>query len=268
MSNFKIFFGFKREPFNNNLESQHLLKLPSMIAVKERLDYVANIGGIMLVTGDVGSGKSTSIRWALSSYHSSQYKVINVIGNGGSISELYRQLCWSIGVSSFTANRTHLIKSFKEAVQDIVRSKKQKILLIIDEAGLLRPEVFGELHILTQFENDSNNMISIVFVGQTNLYDKFCYRSADPLASRIIAKTYIKGINKDQMQEYLNHHTSIAGNKNALFSETAIVAVQQASGGLLRKANSLARGGLIAAATEKQDIVTAEHIRISASELI
>lgn len=268
MSNFKIFFGFKREPFNNDLESQHLLKLPSMVAVKGRMDYAASIGGAMLITGDVGSGKSTSIRWSLSQYHSSQYKIIEVTGNGGAITELYRQLCWSVGIMSFTANRTQLIKSFKDAIRDTVKSKKQKVILIIDEAGLLRPEVFSELHIITQFENDSQNMISIVLSGQANLFDKLCYRAAAPLASRIVGRTHITGINKDQMQEYLNHHTAIAGNKNQLFSEPAITAIQQGSGGLLRKANALARGGLIAAAAEKKDVISSEHIRIASTEII
>ena len=112
--------------------------------------------------------------------------------------------------------------------------------------------MFAELHTMTQFENDSRNLFSLVLAGQPNLTEKLSYRSSAPLASRVIAKT----------------HLNVVGVKKQLFSDQAITAIYQGSAGILRKANYLARGGLIAAATDKEQVVSAEHVRLASSELI
>jgi len=266
--NFKTFFGFKKMPFDNDILLDDLIKLPGMTMAKERVDYILACGGVAVLTGELGSGKSTSLRWSLSQYHPNQYKIINLVGHGGTSIDFYRQLCWGIGIDIFGISRSLLIKNFKTAARDIVQAKKQKILLAIDEAQLLRSDVFAELHTITQFDHDSKNFVSVVLSGQSGVLDKLSLRGSAPLASRVIAKVHLSGINRDQMQEYLNHHTKICGNKVSLFADNATTAIQQGSAGILRKANSLARGGLIAAAAEKQEMVSAEHIRIAASELV
>ena len=88
------------------------------------------------------------------------------------------------------------------------------------------------------------------------------------MASRVVSKTHLKAIAKEQMHEYVNHHTKIAGVKKSLFADEALTAIYQGSSGLLREANNLSRGGLISAAAEGCDLVTAEHIRIASTELI
>jgi type II secretory pathway predicted ATPase ExeA len=77
MSLYLEYFGFKTEPFSINIQPKNMLKLPDMVAVKGRLDYALNIGGIILVTGEVGSGKTTSMRWALSHYHPSELQIVH-----------------------------------------------------------------------------------------------------------------------------------------------------------------------------------------------
>lgn len=268
MSNYKIFFGLKKEPFSSSIKPEHLLKLPSMVAVKQRFDYVCTVNGVMLVTGDVGSGKSTSLRWAISHYHKSEYLIVNVVAHSGAIVEFYKLICFALGIDIKTLSRTTVIKTIKDTIKEIVNTKKQKIVLVIDEAQLLRPEIFAEIHTITQFENDSLNHMAIVFAGQANLLDKFTYRSSLPLASRVITKTHLTDITKEQMKEYINHHTKIAGSKKIIFDENAITAIQQASAGILRKANALAKNALISATAEKSNTVNAEHIRIASTELM
>lgn len=268
MSNYRSFFGFKREPFADDLEPANLLKLPGMIAAKERLDYALGLGGVMTLSGEVGAGKSTSIRWALSQYHPSQVRIVRLLGNGGPITEFYKSLCWEMGVDLQTNSRSRLIRAFQEAVIDTVKNKRQKVIVVVDEAQLLRTEVFGEIHVLTQFDHDSKHYLAMLLAGQRNVMDKVCYRGSAPLASRVIARSHLIAITRDQMEEYVHHHVKISGNKNRLFNDDACTAIQQGSGGLLRKANGLARGALIAAAAEKQELVTAEHVRIASSELI
>lgn len=267
MSSYCAFFGFKSEPFSSEIGAKNLLKLPSMVSVKERFDYIMN-GGIFVVTGEVGSGKSTSLRWSQSQYHPSQHLFLNITASGGSLIEFYRQLCWDLDVDMKSGSRAGILKTFKATIREIAATKKQKITIVVDEAHLLRMEVFAELHTITQFDNDSKNLFSLVLAGQPNLLEKLTYRSSAPLASRVVARTHLSHLNQDQMGVYLEHHLGVSGTKKQLFSDQAVTAIYQGAGGILRKSNFLARGGLIAAALEKESIVTAEHIRIASTELL
>ncbi len=267
-TNYRPYFGFKKEPFAADLPTKDLLHLPGMLGVRQRFDYCLELGGVMVITGEVGSGKSTSLRWSASQFHPSEVCVASVIANSGSITEIYRLICQALDLQPGSMSKTKLITEAKGAIKDIVASKKQKVVLIVDEANLMRPEVFTELHTLTQFDHDSRNLIGVILCGQTNLLDKLAYRGSAPLASRVLARSHLETLTKNQLEEYISHHLKIAGISKRLFDEGALTAIYQGSGGLLRKSNSLARGGLVAAAIEKSNSITAEHIRIAASELI
>jgi len=266
--NYTEYFGFKNEPFTSDISSKNLLKLPNMVQVKNRFDFVLR-GGVFTLTGEVGSGKSTALRWAQSQYHPSQHLLVNVVASCGSIIELYRQICWGLGVETQVSSRAKLLRLMREAVMEITQIKKQRVVVIVDEAHLLRSDIFGELHTVTLFENDSKNLISIILAGLVALQDKLTYRNAQALASRVITKTHLSNLSAEQIKIYLEHHQQIIGGlKKQLFSESAISAIAQHGGGILRKTNHLARGGLIAAATEQAEVVSAEHIRIASTELI
>jgi len=159
---------------------------------------------------------------------------------------------------------TQLIKN---EIKELVDGKKMKVVLIIDEASLLRMEVLSELHTLCQFHKDSKPWLPLVLAGQSTLIDKMMYRASAPLASRIIARSHMEGLNRQGMLQYLEHHLSLAGVNTNLFEDAAITAIHQGSGGLLRKANHLARGSLIAASGEESMSVTAEHVRLAATEI-
>ena len=153
--------------------------------------------------------------------------------------------------------------------QHLVEMKQsdRRVLLVIDEASLLRMEVFAELHTLLQFEKDAKPFLPLVMAGQNNLIDSLKYRPAMPLASLVVARSHLEGANLVLMTQYIAHHLSIAGVKQNLFEDAAVVAVHQGSGGLFRKANHLSRGALIAAARQKSTTITAEHVRLAATEI-
>lgn len=265
---YRMFFGLTREPFTPDIELDSILQTPELLAVSERVGYVIRIGGIGLLTGEVGAGKSTALRWSTGKLHPSTHKVLWVTATAGSILEVYRQLLAELDINTASSSRAVLTRLIRGQIQNLVATKKQQPLLVIDEASLLRLDVFTELHTLTQFEGDSKPWLPIVLAGQNNLADNLLYRTAVPLSSRVVARSHLEAVDREGMENYLRHHLTIAGLKNSPFEEAAVTAIHQGSGGLFRKANHLARGALIAAAAEKSQNVTAEHVRMADSELL
>jgi type II secretory pathway predicted ATPase ExeA len=247
---YRSFFGFQREPFSIELNPEEIFTTPALTHFTERFDYVLRLGAIALLTGEVGAGKSTALRFAKSRLHPSQFHPLWITACAGSILETYRQLAAALDIETKSFSRAALLRIIRHSIYELVNKKIQP-LLIIDEASLLRLDVFAELHTLCQFDADSKPHLPVILAGQNNLLDLLQYRSSLPMASRIVAKSHLQGIDLEQMQLYLAHHLSIAGVKTQLFSPPAITAIQQGSAGLLRRANHLARGALIAAANEK-----------------
>jgi type II secretory pathway predicted ATPase ExeA len=264
---YRSLFGFKREPFAADLRREDLLQTPALTAVAERFAYVVRLGAVGLVTGEVGSGKSTALRWAAGALHPSEYRVLWITASGGSILETYRQISAALEIESKSFSRALLTRTIRSQVLGLVAQKIHPVL-IIDEASLLRIDVLAELHTICQFDGDSRPLLPLILAGQNNLVDLLGYRSCQPLGSRVVARSHLEGISREQMQLYLAHHLKVAGVSSNLFSEQAVTAIHQGSGGLLRRANHLARGSLVAAAAEKCQQVAAEHVRLAASELM
>jgi general secretion pathway protein A len=264
---YRTFFGLTREPFSAELGIKELLETADLKAVKDRFDYAVRLGAAALVTGEIGSGKSTALRYAAGHLHASEYCTLHITATSGPITELYRQLLDELGDSATSFSRALLLKRIRRAILELVQGKKMNVTLVIDEASLLRLEVLTELHTLCQFEQDSKPWLPLILAGQANLIDKLMYRTSLPLASRIVARSHLEGVNRQGMGDYLKHHLAIAGVKTALFDETAITAIHQGSGGLFRKANHLARGALIAASHDQVPTVSAQHVRIASTEI-
>jgi type II secretory pathway predicted ATPase ExeA len=215
----------------------------------------------------VGSGKSTALRYVISKLHPSEYKTVWIIACSGSILEFYRLLLAEFGIHMAGPQKAIMIRLIKKAIREVILEKKMKIILVVDEAGLLRLEVLGELHTITQFEQDSKPWLPIILTGRTNLIDKLMYQSSMPLASRVVARSHMEPVDRQEMEQYLSHHLSLTGVKSNIFIDTAITAMHQGSGGIFRKANHLARGALIAAANSQSTTVSADHVRLAATEI-
>ena len=264
---YRTFFGLAKEPFAADLELDAIMTTAELLGVQERLEYAVRLGAIALVTGEVGAGKSTALRWSCGQLHPSRFKILWITASAGSILEIYRQLLAELDINTASSSRAVLTRLIRAQIKNLITTKKQQPVMIIDEASLLRLDVFAELHTITQFEADSKPWLPMILAGQNNLADNLLYRTAVPLASRIVARSHLPAVDLPGMRDYIIHHLTIAGLANSPFDEQAVTAIHQGSGGLFRKANHLARGALIAAAAEKSQAVSAEHVRLADSEL-
>jgi type II secretory pathway predicted ATPase ExeA len=267
MNTGRTFFGLTRDPFPNDLPIDSILKTPEMSAVLDRFQYALDNAGVAVITGDIGSGKSTSIRYALAKLHPSMYCSFYVTASTGSILELYKQIATVMHISGITNSKAIMTATIRNEILTL-GSKKLIPILVIDEASLLRLDVLSELHTLLQFEHGAGGRLPLILIGQASLIDKLTFRTSAPLASRVITRCHLTGLDIEGMRNYLQHHLRLCGIEHNLFDDPAQTAIHQGSGGLLRKANHLARGALIAAAMQKSRIIGADHVRIASTELI
>lgn len=266
-TNYRAFFGMTRDAFPQDLHLKDILETPDIGQVSQRIEYVLSIGAVGLVTGEVGSGKSTGMRYVLSKLHPSQYRIVYITACSGSILEFYRLLVAQLNIDKQSSSRAVMIRLIQKEIRELVLSKKLNVILVVDEASMLRLEVFAELHTITQFDGDSKAWLPIIFVGRTNLADKFLYLASKPLASRVVAKAHLEPVDRQGMEQYLLHHLALTGMKTNLFDQAAVTAIHQGSGGFFRKANHLARGALVAAAADQSLTVSSEHVRLASTEI-
>jgi general secretion pathway protein A len=264
---YRVFFGLKKEPFPADVDISDIYHTPDLSGLTERFNYAVRLGAMALVTGEIGSGKSTALRYAASQFHPSQYRILYLTASSGSILEFYRLFSSELGLNISSISKAVLIRAIKREILDLTLARKIKPILIVDEASLMRLDVFSELHTLTQFEKDSKPYLPVILAGQNSLIDRLMYRASLPLASRIVARSHLEGVDRKEMEQYLSHHLAIAGIKHQCFDEAAVTAIHQGAGGLFRKANHLARGAMVAAAAKKMNLVNADHVRLAASEI-
>jgi len=259
-------YGFLREPFAQDIPVKDLYKLPGLTQFLNRFAYAIAQGLSTVITGDVGAGKSTSLRAAAATLHPSQYVIIPLIATTGSPMELLKQICIALGDPPVSKSAAKMFALVRAMLTDIV-AKKQTPLILIDEAHLLRLDVFAQLHTLGQVNYDSSSLVPIILSGQIALIDKILFHTSKPFASRIVGRSHMESLQREHMAGYLVHHLQIAGCTKKLFAEDAITAIHQSSGGLLRRAGLLARGALLAAAEEQCPVVSGEHVRLAMTEI-
>ena len=205
-------FGFQREPFPQDVPSNALYPIPGLKALTERFQYALQLSLITVITGEVGAGKSTSLRHVTSTLHPAEYRLLAVIATTGTLLDLLRQICLEMGAPP-RSSLAVLSRTVRDLLTDI-RRKKQTPLLVVDEAHLLRFEVFAQLHTLTQFAFDSQTLMPLVLAGQSSLLDRLLFHTSRPLASRVVGRSHLDALSLDDMRGYLDHHLQLAAGRD------------------------------------------------------
>lgn len=136
---YRTFFELTKEPFTADVKSKDILITPALKGIEERINYAIRLGAVALVTGEIGSGKSTALRYAAGNLHSSEYRVLSVTASSGSILDLYRQIINALGIESISSSRAIMTRWICHEIAELAQGKKMKVVLIIDEASLTTP---------------------------------------------------------------------------------------------------------------------------------
>jgi type II secretory pathway predicted ATPase ExeA len=245
----EAFFNFKHTPFERGLPTDSLYSTPALCELTSRLEYAATRRKFSVITGDTGVGKTTAVRKFVASLNRANcrsvyiadsalkprvfyWEVLNQIANDEKPS-FYR----NEGKRKMMAHMTRLLE--EEHVIPVV---------IIDEAHLLSYEMIEETRFLLNHNMDSQNPMSLVIVGQSELRAKLSKEIYEPVTQRIDFRFKLTPFDRAQTAEYIGAHLRYAGATGDIFSESAIDAVYEYSGGCARKINKVCSLGLLYAA--------------------
>lgn len=261
------FFGFKKLPFADNPDAKQLFASQAWQQVRTRLEFLAQHHGVGLLTGEVGSGKSTAARAFTSSLPPNQYKILYVHFSAGSALDLLRQIALELNLTPARL-RGDLVRQIAEAVVRLNQSKKQHPLLICDEAQLLPHPALEQLPLLLNFDMDSSRYLTLLLIGQPLLRRTLSLQLHEALRQRIGVHYHLEGVTREELDAYLTHQFKAAGVAQPLFDENARQALYQATRGILRKVNKLAVTALRLAAERKASVVDEAILLDAAGEAL
>ena len=259
-------FALTRHPFDKDLPADDLFESASLAELTARLKHLVEMRGIGMVTGDSGSGKTTTCRRLVSGLHAGLFRTLYVSMTTGNVMDLYKSIAWELGLPT-ERNRAALFRQIRSEVTRLCDENRLRPVLIVDEAHHLRTDLLEDLRLLTNYAMDSENRLTVLLVGHPELRRRMNMAALDALAQRIIVRANVRGLLREEMGPYLCHRLRLAGTELPLFEPATVEAIFQASSGLPRKANALAHHALLAAAIGKAKTITTEHVQAALQEV-
>ena len=263
---YRKYFGLTRHPFGRDLAPEELFVSAAHRELEIRLGHLLDLRGIGLITGEVGSGKTTLCRKVTSGLHSGLFRVFYVCLSTGNTMDTYKSIGWELGIP-VERNRAGLYRGIRAEVTRLCVEAKVRPILVVDESQHLRSDVLEDLRLLTNYEMDSQNRLCLLLVGQAELRRRLSMAVHEALSQRIVVRHHLGGLTREELSLYLTHLLRLAGTELPLFEPPALEAIFQATNGLPRKANLLAHHALTAAALAKAKTVNAEHVQAALPEV-
>jgi len=247
------FYAFSATPFSKSTPSPDLFPSRGHQEIQGRLAFALQERLPALITGDVGTGKSTTLRAFAHSLDSNVYAIVYLSNPHLTVTTLYRQILLALQTEpAFGFSR--LLPQLRSTLSDLAR-KGRYTLLIVDEAHLLPPHIFDQLRFLLNDDMDSASLISLVLLGQPGLAHKLRFAPYEALSQRIAVRYHLKPFDLEETAAYAKHHLRVAGRQDPVFSDGFLALVHDHSKGVARKINNLCRTALLLGATEQKPIL-------------
>jgi general secretion pathway protein A len=267
------YFGLEREPFSIAPDPKFLFMSERHREALAHLMYGVKRsgGGFVLLTGEIGAGKTTVCR-ALLNQMPKRCNVAYVFNPKLSALELLQTVCEEFHVpierkTDGPATAKEYIDSFN---QFLLRTHAvgQNNVLIVDEAQNLEPDTLEQLRLLTNLETDERKLLQIVLIGQPELRDLLARPELEQVAQRIIARYHLEALSLRETAGYVRHRMAVAGLVKAMpFSKSAIRRIHERSRGVPRRINLLADRSLLGTYSKSEPTVDETVVDQAADEV-
>jgi general secretion pathway protein A len=240
------FYGLRELPFALTPDPRFIYFTPSHTEVMANLHYGVESGkGLIVVTGEVGTGKTTILRWMMQRLDRTVL-VAYIFNPRLSVSEFYQHIATLLDVQKWET-KSELLMELGRSLESR-HARGLRTVLIIDEAQGLSPHVLEEIRLLSNFESDNAKQLQIVLTGQPELRDVLNNPDLRQLKQRIALRCIIKALPSiEETERYITSRLLVAGaERTDIFSRAAIDYIFRCSGGIPRSINNLCDNALLA----------------------
>ena len=262
------YFGLKEASFSITPDPQYLfLSGQHREALAHLLYGAGDSGGFVLLTGEVGTGKTTVCRAFLEQLPQG-VDVALVLNPALTGVELLHAICDEFGLEVPAAEQSAkaLVDRLNLFLLD-AHARGRRPVLIIDEAQNLRPKVMEQIRLLTNLETTKQKLLQIFLIGQPELRDVLASPDLRQLNQRITARFHLKPLSVRETAAYVDHRIAVAGVDRPLFTAAALRRVHRYSGGVPRLINLLCDRALLGAAVSRRMQVTPDIVTRAAREV-
>lgn len=251
---FEPFYGLSRTPFTRDIPANELY-LPVMLEeTLERLEYAAQRQLFAVVTGDCGTGKTTTIRRITAALDAAKYKILYLSDSKLTPRHFYKGMLEQLGCEAkfYRGDAKRQLHREIELMRGIHRLQP---VVIVDEAHLLDREMLEEVRFLLNFKMDAESPMALILVGQSELWDRLRLQAYTAIRQRIDMQCKLLHYDRAQAGEYIARHLSYAGSEHDIFSDGAMDSIFQFSSGSARLINKVCTNCLIYGALNKRRII-------------
>lgn len=265
---YKAFYGLSDNPFSIAPNPHYLFLSDRHREALAHLTYgLGETGGFVLLTGEVGTGKTTVSRCLLGQLPDNTDTAF-ILNPSLTELELLATLCDELKIR-YGDNPT--LKQLTDHLSHFLlanHSKGRNTVLIIDEAQHLRPEVLEQLRLLTNLETDTKKLLQVILIGQPELQLLLKRQELRQLAQRITARYHLLPLNEDEIALYVLHRLQVAGRFEPLFTRKAIKVLHKYTGGIPRLINLLCERALMAGYAQSKVPIDHHMVRQAAAEVL
>jgi len=263
------FFGLSKEPFSIAPDPHFLFMSEQHREALAHLLYgLGGGGGFVLLTGEIGAGKTTVFRCFLEQVPA-RCAVAYVFNPKLTALELLQTVCGEFGIAA--PADSHSVKAHVDALNAFLlaaHAKGRQAVLVIDEAQALSADVLEQLRLLTNLETAERKLLQIVLIGQPELRDMVARPELEQLAQRIVARYHLGALGAAETRQYIQHRLAVAGPRAPLpFSAKAVARIHELSGGVPRRINLLADRSLLGAYSQGQPLADSRTVEKAALEV-
>ncbi len=262
------FFKLENSPFSIAPDPRYLYMSERHREALAHLLYgMKSNGGFVLLTGEVGTGKTTVCRCLLEQIPENT-QVALIFNPKLNAEELLATICDELEIPYPKEN--HSIKVFVDLINDYLlkaHARGDNTVLIIDEAQNLSSEVLEQLRLLTNLETNEQKLLQIILLGQPELHDKLAQPELRQLAQRITARYYLGPLSQEEVSDYVRHRLRVAGSHEPLFQNSSMKKLFQLSGGVPRLINVICDRAMLGAYAQDQKTIDKRTLTKAAKEV-
>ncbi|MFK7964124.1 MAG: ExeA family protein [Burkholderiaceae bacterium] len=258
-------FSLTHPPFRLTPAIDCFFKGAERAALLQAMTYALVHGdGITMLTGEVGTGKTTLSR-VLMSQASSQLQFIYIANPALSASELQLAVAHEMRLQGARRGPELIGRIQRELIR--LHASGRQVVMLIDEAHEMPVATLQQIRLLTNLETSAQKLLQVLLVGQPELKSLLAKTALRPLRDRIANSFEVCALGEVDTADYLDFRLRHAGATRTLFTPRAIDLISQESGGLARRVNIMAEKSLLAAFAEGLDVVTDDHVQMAVQEL-